>query len=675
MIIGMILRGAYLYGYSGDPEWHAPALDAAFHDYWANALATGDWSAPRFFPHPEIDSNPYFRPPGYAYFLAIIYWIMGRDMLWPRIAQGILGLVNICLGYRLGLTFLGRVPARVVAAGLSTSWPVIYHECELLAPTLIVFLLLCLLIVTHHALSRATSWGSFAVGVLVGLLSLALPNALVFAPIAWIAIWWLFRTSGDSWRRLILLGLLPLGVTATILPATLRNLRVGQDFVLLTANGGVNLYIGNNEESDGFTPRIPLLGEVAGLQGWTCFDQPAIVRGVERVTGSHLKASGVSAFFAKKAWEFVVANPLLTLRRIVFKAALFLGPLEVANDRELELVRADSAVLRWLPGWSFWFSLALLGAGCWLLVARRSAAPGHILGIRMSVVVIAALFASYLPFFVAGRYRVPLFALLALFAGVYVQWLVGSIKAKKIVPASASLLVWVCIYGLTSLSVTHYRPDPSNHHFQKGDAFRMIGDDVSAIREYRRALALAENRVPMVHNNLGASLLQRGDTEEALRHLKEAVRMAPSYAQARYNLALALAASGSDQSAIAELVRVVALDPSHAAGWLRLGALRLRLGDSRGAVEALRVSFKLAAEGTTKYLLAIALLDVGEVAPAKRLLEELVAESPSQADARVVLAEIFLGEGNVGRALRLIEEAVRIRPDHPGARMLRDRLK
>lgn len=675
LFLGTFLRIAYLWEHAEDPEWHAPALDAAFHDYWAHALVSGDWSPPRFHPDPNIQGAPYFRPPGYSWFLAGLYWLVGRDIIWVRTLQMLLGLLNLCLGYKVGLLYYGRPAARLVAFCIAVSWPLIYFEGELLSPVLVIFFLMCVLLAAHACFFCPSVPRGMVLGILLGVLALVLPNALLLAPVLCLSLWKRLTVNCSGRLATKLLLPIPLGLIIAVAPATVRNYLVSGELVLITSNAGVNLYIGNNPEADGFTARIPLLGSMTGLQGWTCFDQPAIVRGVERVEKRSLGAGAVSAHFASKAWQYIRDNPMETLTRYIRKCWLFLGPIEVANNRELEVVREDSMVLSWLPGWSFWFPLAIFG--CAILVLPRN--PEGLWGGRCGMWIVGLIFwiwvASYLPFFVAGRYRAPLLPILALFAAPCIEWFWRQCKLRCWRKLCLGLAVLVPLFGFARIPVGDYRPDRSNHCFQRADAYRMLGKSDLAIEGYRESIALAAGAVPVVYNNLGSSLLVKGEYDEALKCLLKSVELSPSYSDGYYNLGLAFAARGADPDAIRAFRRAVALNPDNSEGWLRLGAILLRSSEPGLAIGALRECIALGESSTARYLLSLATLDSGDRVGGQQLLAELVAKDPLHADARVVLAEILVEEGRIQQAERFVGEALRINPGHQGALALLRRLR
>ena len=91
IVLGMILRGSYLAEIARHPDFTRPGLDPAYYDYWARALAGGDWTITPLLTDPEIRRHPYFKPPGYPFFLALVYLLSGGSYLAPRIAQMLLG--------------------------------------------------------------------------------------------------------------------------------------------------------------------------------------------------------------------------------------------------------------------------------------------------------------------------------------------------------------------------------------------------------------------------------------------------------------------------------------------------------------------------------------------------------------------------------------------------------
>jgi tetratricopeptide (TPR) repeat protein len=106
---------------------------------------------------------------------------------------------------------------------------------------------------------------------------------------------------------------------------------------------------------------------------------------------------------------------------------------------------------------------------------------------------------------------------------------------------------------------------------------------------FRHALAVTrENWV--AHSFLGAEEMRQGRLREAAEHYREAVRINPSSANMRYNLALALAEAGRWEEAVREFRLALHLDPSLAEARYRLGVSLARSGRLAEALDALRAA-------------------------------------------------------------------------------------
>ena len=150
LLAGLVFRGVYLSEIVDNPDFTWPMVDGSYHNYWARSLVSGNWTLPPYTEDPQINDSPYFRPPGYPYFLALVYLLTGSSYVGVRIVQMGLGLIGCALGYLLVRDLFGRGVALICATLMSTYWAFIYFEGELLAPVLLVLLSLLL----FNALSR-----------------------------------------------------------------------------------------------------------------------------------------------------------------------------------------------------------------------------------------------------------------------------------------------------------------------------------------------------------------------------------------------------------------------------------------------------------------------------------------------------------------------------------------
>jgi hypothetical protein len=70
-----------------EPQYTLPHLDGEYHDQAARDLANVKPAEASRFSAIEYGRAPYLRPPGYIYFLATVYALLGSDYTTPRLVQ------------------------------------------------------------------------------------------------------------------------------------------------------------------------------------------------------------------------------------------------------------------------------------------------------------------------------------------------------------------------------------------------------------------------------------------------------------------------------------------------------------------------------------------------------------------------------------------------------------
>jgi 4-amino-4-deoxy-L-arabinose transferase-like glycosyltransferase len=582
VLLALGLRAAYLLEFSNDPEFTAPAVDAGYHDYWARALAFGDWRPPTDFADPLIRTTPFFRPPGYPYFLAAAYRLLGPGYLGPRIVQMLLGVFNCLLAFALARRLFGSGVALVAAFFMSFYWSFIYFEMEFLEPVAAVTLSLLLIYVLTSWTEAHSARRAAAAGVVLGLFALVRTNVLLFAvaSVAWS--WWISKRQGLRPTRWAALMAIYAGSAAlAILPVAARNMSVAGEFVPITSNAGINLFMGNNEKANGMVAEeIPGLGPFRN-----CFDYPALVGALERRLGKRLRHTEVSEYFRREALAFIRQHPGVVLDLWLKKTALFWGPLEVGHNREDEIVRHHSRILSRLPGgFSLAVTLALLGL---LLLAQDywTKEPGdsgkeqgpsqQFQAVLLIVVFIAAYFASHLPFFVAGRYRIPIVPFLLLMGAFAVHRLWNRLFRSRDLRATTWLAAGAVLYMALSCIRTDYRPAEARWLFARGIAYATNRNWDGATTSFKDAVQLDHDYAEAFFGT-GIALARKGDLKEAAEYLRQAVRLRSGNPDMHSTLAAVYLMSDDVESAEEAILRALRIDPNHRDALKNLSAIRAR---------------------------------------------------------------------------------------------------
>lgn len=600
LAVGCLLRLLYLLEIQETPEFSNPLVDAEFHHYWGGAIVTGDWTPPHGRPDPKIRTTPFLRPPGYPFFLAAVYRIAGVGYLAPRIAQMMLGLASCLMAYFLARTWYGRGVGFVYALLMATNWSFIYFEGRFLEPSLLIFLLLSAVYTLGLWMRLGARKYAVLSGVALGLAAAVRPNVLLLIPVARV---WMFRArkTGTTRRHAVFDGLLMLaGALLPIAPLTVRNAIVADDFVLISANAGVNLFIGNNESADGF-----YFGSLEGVGDFgTCYDYPRLVRTVERDVGRSMKYSEVSRYFTRRAIDFAVSHPLDVLALTIRKVWMFWAPCEISHNYVVAFDRESSRILRHLP---FGFPLVASGFLLGLVVCgarwrKLRTAPNESETERYRITLLVLAFtvvyaASFMPFFNAALYRMPVIPLLMLFVAIAVRHLWLAISQRNLRKSALWGLGWAALYLVCAAPLVAYEPDRTEWLHKKGIALARSGKPAEAIPHYLHVHALAPGH-PYASHNLGSAYEQLQRPADAETWYERALAVEPDLDLTLRNLGLLLLNTDRPAEAVPRLARVCELNPSDTEARMALAGAFSAIGDPVRAVEQYRAVLAIEPDNT-----------------------------------------------------------------------------
>jgi Flp pilus assembly protein TadD len=140
-------------------------------------------------------------------------------------------------------------------------------------------------------------------------------------------------------------------------------------------------------------------------------------------------------------------------------------------------------------------------------------------------------------------------------------------------------------------------PADSAARYNLGQVLQKTGHAREAAIELRAAEKINQKAKDAIlaktYNNTGTKLLQGGQLEEAVSKLREAVRLDPENAVARYNYGVALIETNKLEPAIAELEAALRLKPDQADAYYYLGRAWLARGRPAEAVQHLQTALGL----------------------------------------------------------------------------------
>ena len=171
---------------------------------------------------------------------------------------------------------------------------------------------------------------------------------------------------------------------------------------------------------------------------------------------------------------------------------------------------------------------------------------------------------------------------------------------------------------------------------------------------------------------LAVRYMEVGQVALAEQELREAIRLAPDFPDAHYNLGSVLQAQGSIRQAIGAYRRAIALDPTYSEAHNNLGALLDTTGDRPNALAHYRLAVEFGPrEAAAHYNLGLALMarrrSDEPVTEAVEAFRQAVALDPGYAAARASLGAALLVDGDPEAAIAQYEQAVALDPAAPRA--------
>ncbi len=559
-----LMRLAHVMQVDASPLFAWPVVDGKEYVADAAAFLGGNWLG--------VGQGPYWHAPLYSWFLGLTAGVSGNSFFYTaRVIQCALGAVTCWFAFDLGRR-LFRVEIGLIAGLVAAFYgPLIYFDAEILPTSLAIFLDMAGLYLITRALQEPKPIRFLGAGVVFGLATLAVATILTFvaAAAAWIA--WVARKEGGAWRpALVHSGIFAAGVALVIAPVTLRNYAVGGDTVLVSWNGGVNYYIGNNADYE------DIVSIRAGWE-WTDFvmrpDRAGITRPSEK-----------SSFFFNEAKQYIASDPLGWAGLQLRKTAEFWRGDEIGRNQPVYYWRTYSPVLAatmWKQGLAFPFGLlapfALLGIA---LSLRRPEA-------RLPLLFTLVYSTSVIAFFPAARYRLPVVPVLAVFAAWGGVWLYQAIREKRPRATAAGFGALAALVIAASAGVPPMDMEgEAEVHFDLGDAYLRAGALAPAQAAFTRALE-SDPTYWEARFNIGTIRGMMGDNTGAVSILQDVSEAEPDRAEVWLNLAAAHLALTEMMPARIAFERVLSIDPKHEDAYIQLLALSVRQDDSTAAQELL----------------------------------------------------------------------------------------
>lgn len=609
-----LLRVLLVLSLRGQPYFDTPIVDSAAYDEWAVKIARENFWGDRAF----------YQDPLYPYGLGIFYKVFGRDFLWVRIAQALVGTLGLWMLFEAVRRFLGfrtAITALVLASFYKTF---IFYDSAILKEFLGAVAIEAALLM--GSLDKKWKWIAF--GAALGIGTLVRGNLLLLA----VAAAGLLAIRRD-WKSA---GLVIAGAVICIAPATIRNAVVAHDFVLTTSQFGPNLYTGNNPENTSGRYRPPSF-LVAGAPE---YEEPGFRAEAERIAGHPMKASQIDAYWRGRAISYIGSNVGTFLGVTVKRLLMLVNGFEVPDNYNIPFMARFSWVLR-VPLFTFgWFVAPLAAAGLYLSWPERGK-------FAMLYVLLGAYYVSILFFFVFGRYRLPAVPILIVFAAHAV---VKTVELRQVgmsaLPRTAAIVFAVALVLVNvplPASIGGYR-DFRTAHYNLGYYYSTHDQPAEAAVEFESAAALNPEilKDPSFVWKLGEAYEKSNQAPKALEKYRDAVRLDRESPEAPYRVGRLYFDEAMYDRAAEMFAETLRRDPRHPGAAVPLAESYRKLRRFDAALEALDACSKA---------------------------------SPKDWGVRLKRAEIYRELSMWKETLQSAEEVLQLHPGQPAAVQLRDEAK
>lgn len=371
-----------------------PISDSFMYDSFAKSIANGNGYA---FPNGDITV---YWPVGTSAIYAVIFKIFGISYLPIVIFNIVIGVGIVWLTYAIAQRHVQKNVA-LIAAFLVAIWPILIEFTTIMASELIFIFLILLAIDVWGSKQLSPILKAVVCGALICAATYVRPTALPIIALLPMLDW----MANKDWRASIQTFIVA-AVTAALLfsPWVYRNHQVFGEFVLVSANGGSNLWMGNNSNSNG---------------GYTELTDLPFKNEVAR-----------DKYFKKEAINFILHNPLsyakLVIKRIVITYKAETIGIVWNGYLEKQFTKPVLVGMKLISSIFWWAILVFASIGIYKLLKDRQLKPFNVL------FVVATFFFVFPILTVAqDRYHLPVNPFLAIFAAYALQSMLSKYKLMR----------------------------------------------------------------------------------------------------------------------------------------------------------------------------------------------------------------------------------------------------
>ncbi len=559
VLVGIILRFIFVIETQNSPFFQTLFSDSKIYYDLALKICSGSW----------IGNEIFFMSPGYPYFLAIIFTIFGKSILAIRLIQIFMNSINIIFIYLIARNLHSKKAGYLAAGIAAVSSSFIFYSGAILLEVVQTFILSLFLVLVSNKgiIIKSQNW--LWAGLILGIASFFRANILLLFPVmvGWFLIK-IIKTSSE--RNFIYHSLLyfSLGCTIPVLLVTARNYLVGNDFVLISSNGGINFYLGNHEGAPGI---------YKSPEDFDLFSDLSGEKYAERISGKVLTPSEASSFWYQKSIKYIEQDPIdwlkLTGKKVLFFFDNNENPQSAIMDPSFFADNYSTILKLPLPGFFVVFIMSVFG----FALSWKNRKEYTLIYLFLLAYITATVL-----FFIVGRFRVAISPLFIVFAGIgltEVYWVVKVKRYKKLIVPSG-------IAALFILGVCTLIPE---YNFNNYDAYMNLGNSSFEKHEYDEALSNFQKAVSLKADAnsyvlLGNAYAAKNDYKKAIESYYKAINQNPDYYLAYFNMGIAYTQIKNLGEAERLFAKTIELDSTFEQAYRNLAIIDYIKGDYKSSL-------------------------------------------------------------------------------------------
>ncbi len=521
-----------------------PSDDVSYYKNWAAMIVFGE----------SPTQAAFSGMPLFPYYLSCLFRICGGHWLAVNVLNLILGSLNCVLIYLVAKKIFSQRCAQLAALLASTNFILIYYDWLMMPVTLLITLSLVILLALSGEEPRSfKDW--LLLGFFIGIAALGDAKFLIFGALLLIYLLWTKR-KGPVIQIIKMILPLTLGMGLILGGVTLRNKIVSGEWIFITSQSGLSLYVGNNADASG------------------AFENPGFIRPshtgqdedqrifVEKALGKKISASQVSDFYRREAVNFITQHPGEYLRLLGKKFILFVSDAEQSHDIDLILQRPIKLRLDWNP-YILIFPLALFGMTVSWKMNRET---------RFAILMVAGHFIYCLIYFVTTRQRAPILPILLIFQSWTFVWIAQNLHERqyKTLFSPVALVIFFAIF---------FRPQYLNatdfaflNYSKRGSVYDEHKNFKASETAYLNALKIAPTDSNTLFN-LGTSYTNQNKLEKAKECYIRSIHFGKFNVDATFNLGYIYEQTGETAKALEAYQEVLNITPDSADVYFRLANL------------------------------------------------------------------------------------------------------